>query len=87
MFEKLELGPNRKAQAIDSDLLQPPLRAIPDNPDEGGTEGHVAIVPVTSQGQVDQELLEEWAATRRSGQTHQLTQMLLDAVVEVNIRG
>ena len=87
MFEELVLASGRKAQAIDSERLRLPLKAIPDNPAEGGTEGHVAIAPIDAQGRVDQALLDEWASTRGTGQVHRLTQIVLDAIVEVDIRG
>ena len=71
------------AQVIDLGLLESPLRAFGDDVDAGGTQGHVAIVPVDASGAVDQELLDEWAATRGTTPSHLLTQILLDAVVDV----
>ena len=71
----------RKAQGIDLDLLTPPLRAFFDEPDQGGTKGHVAIAPADHAGEVDAKALEEWASFRKTGQIHPFTQILLDAVV------
>jgi hypothetical protein len=79
-------GGEGKAQKIDVSKLKPPLCAIADDPAKG-TPGHVAIVPVTGEGKVDQKLLEEWAAAREAEAQHPLTQLLLDAVVEPDIRG
>ncbi len=77
----------RKAQGIETENLKPPLRAIPDDPKQGGTAGHFAITPVDENGQVDSNGLEAWARSRGTGQTHELTQILLDAVVEPNAKG
>jgi hypothetical protein len=73
-----------KAQVIDLDLLPPPLKGIPDDPLVGGSEGHVSIAPVSPEGAVDRDLLSEWAATRETGQTHWLTVLLKDALVQTN---
>jgi hypothetical protein len=77
----------KKAQGIDTDKLRPPLRAIPDNPSLGGAHGHFSIAPINEKGEVDVVRLEAWATSRGTGQTHELTQVLLDAVVEPNVRG
>jgi hypothetical protein len=76
-----------KAQAIDVEKLKLPLVAIPDDPAQGGSPGHVAIVPVNEKRELDLALLTEWASSRGTGHTHALTQILLDAVVEPNTRG
>lgn len=68
-------------------MLSPPLKPIPDDPDQGGTAGHFAIAPVDQAGEVDQISLEEWASYRKTGQTHLFTQILLDAVVKPNFKG
>ncbi|WP_148597766.1 hypothetical protein [Aquisphaera giovannonii] len=83
-FDSLELAvdPGGKAQVIDLNLLQEPLRAFPDRPSEGGTQGHVAIAPATRAGEVDTSLLEEWADTRDKGAGHPLTTLLAKAVVD-----
>ncbi len=80
------LPPRRKAQGIDTDQLKPPLKAIPDDLTQGGTPEHVAIAPVDDKGEVDRKQLESWAASRGTGQTHEFTQILLDAVVEPNTK-
>jgi hypothetical protein len=71
----------KRVQSIDLARLQLPLRAFADDPAAGGTPGHVTILPVAPIGNVDQALLEEWAASRDSPETHRLTQVVLDAVV------
>ena len=71
----------RKAQRIDLDLLTPPMKAFPDEPDQGGTKGHIAIAPADDAGEVDVKALEDWASSRETGRVHSLTQILLDAVV------
>lgn len=77
-----------KGHAIDLALLPPGLRAFADDPAEaGGEAGHVSIVPVNPQGEIDHEALERWAQARESGEDHPLTQLLLEAVVEKNVRG
>ncbi len=74
------------AQQIDLTLLQPPLVAIPDDATAGGTPGHVAIVPVDNNGKLNQQLLEEWAAARAGGVSHWLSEIVMNAVVKVNLR-
>lgn len=81
------IPPGRKAQGIDVDKLKPPLQAIPDDTKQGGTPGHFAIAPVDESGEVDVAQLETWAMTRGTGQTHEFTQILLDAVVKPNTKG
>jgi len=83
VFESLEraTGPGAKAQVIDLDLLQSPLRGYPDDVALGGSEGHVAIAPATEEGEVDLALLEEWARTRRGNRTHEFTRLVMLAVV------
>jgi hypothetical protein len=71
---------------IDLTLLKPPLRGIPDDPSAGGTPGHVAIVPVDANGAVDQQLLDEWAASRGQDPPHPLTQNVMGAVVQADVR-
>jgi hypothetical protein len=77
----------RKGQAIDTEKLKPPLRVIPDDTTQGGIAGHFAIAPVNAMGEVDVRQLEAWADSRGTGQTHALTQILFDAVVEPNVKG
>ncbi len=74
--------PGAKAQVIDLDLLGNPLIAFADDPTlEGGEAGHLSIAPTKSDGFVDEDLLQEWAATRGSGNIHRLTVIVTDAVV------
>jgi hypothetical protein len=83
--ETMQAG--KKAQGIDLDKLRPPLKAFADEPDRGGTPGHIAIAPADDNGDVDLQKLEAWASFRQSGRIHELTQILLDAVVERNVKG
>jgi hypothetical protein len=85
-FEPFELGSGEKAQVIDLGLLPSSLQAFADDPGEGGTAGHVSIVPVDAGGNIDQTLLDEWAAARETGQTHPLTAAVQEAVIEVRTR-
>ncbi|MGO8903456.1 MAG: hypothetical protein ACLQU5_34720 [Isosphaeraceae bacterium] len=79
---ELAVPPGGKAQVIDLDLLQLPLRGLEDQPLlEGGREGHVSIAPTTPDGEVDRVLLEEWAATRGTDQVHRLTEIVQQALV------
>ena len=76
-------------QVIDLDLLQPPLKAFPDELEsEFGVEGHIAIAPVTIENDkiIDEALLREWAVTRKTGAAHFLTVALHNAVVHVDLR-
>jgi hypothetical protein len=81
------IPPGRKAQGIDVDRLRAPLKAIPDDIAQGGTAGHYAIAPVDDKGEIDVKQLEAWARSRGTGQTHEFTQLLFDAVVEPNAKG
>lgn len=81
------LSPDRKAQGIEIERVKPPLRAIRDDPERGGTPGHFAIAPVDTDNNIDMRRLGDWAQARGSGQTHELTQSLLDAVVQPNAKG
>lgn len=85
-FETLSLRRDQGAQVIDVTLLQLPLQAIPDNVAKGGTPGHVSITPVDAAGDVDQLLLEEWAATCGQAPAHPLTRNVMRAVVQTNVR-
>jgi hypothetical protein len=76
----------RKSQGIDTEKLKPPLKAIPDDIGRGGTAGHFSIAPVGDDGEVDLMQLETSARTRGSPETHELTQILLDAVVRPNTK-
>ncbi len=84
-FKTLDLAvqPREKAQVIDLDLLESPLRGYEDEPGlEGGVVGHVSIAPARPDGNIDQDLLAEWAATRNSGVTHRLTEVVKNALVD-----
>ena len=81
------IPPGRKAQGIDIGTLNAPLKAIPDDTEQGGTPRHFAIAPVDEMGEVDLGLLEDWAMSRGTGRTHELTQLLLNAVVQPNAKG
>jgi hypothetical protein len=81
------LPPGGKAQGIDIGKLEAPLEAIPDDTEQGGTPGHFAIAPVDEMGKVDLGLLKDWARSRGTGRTHELTQLLLNAVVQPNAKG
>jgi hypothetical protein len=56
-------------------------------PELHGEPGHFAIAPVDEMGEVDVKQLEAWAMSRGTGQTHEFTQILLDAVAEPNAIG
>lgn len=84
-WETLEAG--IKGQRIDLSRLRPPLAAFADDPAEGGDAGHVAIAPVDESGAIDQQMLESWAACRDQEDEHPLTTILLEAVVEKNLKG
>ena len=73
--------PTTRACMINLDQLKLPLRGIPDDPSRGGTAGHVAIVPVRPDGEVDHALLAEWASSRGTSQKHRLTEILENAIV------
>jgi len=81
------IPPGRKAQGIDIGKLKLPLRAFPDDPQQGGTPGHFAIAPVDEKGAVDVKSLQAWAMSSGTGPCHEFTQILLDAVVEPNAKG
>ena len=76
-----------KGQKIDHARLPPGLRAFEDDLGEGGTDGHVAIVPVDEGGAIDRRRLDEWVASREAENEHELTRLLMEAVVEKNVRG
>jgi hypothetical protein len=63
-FDNLEAAtpPGGKPQVIDTSKLKPPLRATPDAP----PPGHVSLGPIGPA------LIDEWAATRGTGQIHLL---------------
>jgi hypothetical protein len=80
-------GQNQKAQKIEVDLLMGNgLAYFPDDPATGGPEGHGVIAPVLASGEIDIRLLNEWASFRGCGVRHRLTQAILDAIVERDVR-
>jgi hypothetical protein len=81
------LRPGVVGQGIDLAMLPATLKAFADDPAIGGSPGHVAIVPVDAAGTIDWQLLQEWAASRNSGQPHPLTIMLENAIVEIDAEG
>jgi hypothetical protein len=85
-FDTLSLRPGEVAQVIEVALLQPPLQAVSDDVAAGGTPGHVSITPVDAAGDVDQPLLDEWAATRGHSPAHPLTGSVMQAIVQTNVR-
>lgn len=46
------IPPGKKAQGIDSNRLNAPLKAIPDKTEQGGVPGHYAIAPSDEMGEV-----------------------------------
>jgi hypothetical protein len=83
----VSIQPGRKAQGLDTSKLTPPLCALPDDVSQGGTPGHYAIAPLRENGEVDVAGLEAWAKSRDAGEKHDFTQILLNAVVEPNVKG
>jgi hypothetical protein len=81
-YDAIALDVGDKAQKIALSRLKAPLAAVPDDAAQGGEPGHVTITVLDASGKVDQQLLEEWAASRDQGAEHPLTQLLLEAVVE-----
>jgi hypothetical protein len=66
-------------RVIDTDKLAPPLGVVR----HGG--GHVSIVPLAQDRTIDDAALERWAAARGTDETHELTQRVLDAVVDSRV--
>jgi hypothetical protein len=84
-FRELEqaVQPGEKAQVIDLDRLEGPLRSYEDQPGlEGAVDGHVSIAPARSDGSIDNELLDAWAASRNTGVPHPLTALVKNALVD-----
>ena len=73
--------PNGKAQKIDLGKLDYLLLGC----FEDGN-GHVSIVPVDAAGNLDMMKLEEWAASLATGEAHPLSQMVIAAIVDTNIK-
>ena len=84
-----ETGPKsgQKAQKIDIVLLDKAgLAFFPDDPAVGGRAGHGVIAPVNAAGDVELDLLKEWSLYRGTGNRHRLTQAVLDAIIERDVR-
>src|SRR4051812_17890125 len=73
--------PGKKGQKIDLSKLDTAVFGCFQDDD-----GHVSIVPVDAEGNLDMMKLAEWAATRGAQAPHPLTVMLVKAIVERNIR-
>jgi len=59
---------------------------FPDDPVKGGQSGHGVIAPLDADGELDRAMLDGWASYRGSGRRHPLTQAVLDAIVERDVR-
>jgi hypothetical protein len=75
------IKPGKKGQKIDLAKLDPVLLGCFQDDD-----GHVAIVPVDANGELDMMKLAAWANTRGADSSHSLTTMVLEAIVEPNVR-
>lgn len=71
----------KKGQKIDLGLLDPAMLGC--FQDENG---HVSIVPVDAEGNMDMMRLAEWAATWGTDSPHPFTRIVMDAIVERNVR-
>lgn len=82
-WRNLEAGikPGGKRQKIDLAKLDPLLLGCFED-----EHGHVSIVPVDADGTMDMMKLREWAATFGSDAAHPLTNMVMEAIVERNVR-
>lgn len=77
-FERLEQAtpPGGKAQVIDLSRLQEPLVGVPDTP----PQGHVSIRPGSNLTLEVMQSIEQWAATRGTGDIHPFTRAIVDAI-------
>ncbi len=73
--------PGGKAQKIDLAKLDHGLLGC--FQDENG---HVSLVPVDAEGNLDMMKLTEWAGSVAAGVSHPLTQMVLRAIAEPNVK-
>lgn len=71
----------KRGQKIDLAKLDPAVLGCFED-----ENGHVAIVPVDTDGKLDMMKLAEWAATRGSVTPHPFTTMVMMAIVEQNVR-
>lgn len=86
-IEKAVTAIGKSAQVLDLDRLQAPLRAFPDDLSlPGSIAGHFAICPVGDDGRPDLSALREWVVSRGSGGNHALTQLVINAIVDVEKR-
>jgi hypothetical protein len=75
------IKPGGKGQKIDLTLLDPALLGCFQD-----QNGHVSIVPIDVEGNMDMMKLAEWAKTWGSEDVHPLTTMVMDAIVEKNVK-
>ena len=75
------IKPGGKGQKIDLALLDPALLGCFQD-----QNGHVSIVPIDADGNMDMMKLADWAATWSSNEVHPLTTMVMDAIVEKNVK-
>jgi hypothetical protein len=75
------IKPGGKRQKIDLAKLDPALLGCFED-----EHGHVSIVPVDADGKLDMMKLAEWAATLGSDAAHPLTELVMEAIVEKNVR-
>jgi hypothetical protein len=71
-----------KVQVLEADDLPPTLRAFPDDPSQGGVDGHYAIAPVDAMGSIDQARLSEWASRRESPEPDPLVESVRQSILE-----
>lgn len=75
------IEPGGKGQKIDLALLDSSVIGCYQDED-----GHVAIVPVEAAGMLDMMKLAEWASARNTSAPHPLTTMIVNAIVDDNVR-
>lgn len=75
------IKPVGKGQKIDLAMLDPALLGCFQD-----QNGHVSIVPIDANGNMDMIKLTEWAKTWSSNAMHPLTTMVMDAIVEKNVK-
>jgi hypothetical protein len=83
-FETIGRVPGRgaiKVLVVDAAKIGAPLGT------EDHGDGHLSLVPHTTDGSIDDDALREWAQARGGAATHPLTQKVLDAVVQVLQKG
>jgi hypothetical protein len=75
------IRPGKKGQKIDLAMLDPGVLGCFQDENR-----HVSIVPIDADGNMDMMKLREWAATWGLAPAHPFTRMVMDAIVERNIR-